>query len=97
MKEEGTSSVNVEIMGLRLKVGSKHDSEYIKKVASYVEREMHSVKGALGAASSLDIAIIAAMNIADRHIRDTNEQKKGLTSLLDKSERLINFIGERLR
>jgi len=96
MKEEGGRSVEVELMGLKLKVGSKYDREYIKKIAGYVEREMETVKKSLKTASSLDIVMIAAMNIADRHIRSTEGQKRELSILLDKSERLINYIGERI-
>ncbi len=96
MKEEGGRSVEVELMGLKLKVGSKYDKEYIRKIAGYVEREMETVKKSLKTASSLDIVMIAAMNIADRHIRSTEDQKQELSILLDKSERLINYIGERI-
>jgi cell division protein ZapA len=96
MKEEGGRSIEVEIMGLKLKVGSKYDKEYIRKVAGYVEREMNTLKRSLKTTSSLDIAVIAAMNIADRHIKSTEEQKKELSLLLEKSERLINYIGEKI-
>lgn len=97
MKEEGGRSIEVEIMGLKLKVSSRqYDKEYIKKIAGYVEREMDKLKGSLKTASSLDIAVIAAMNIADRHIKGTEEQKKELSLLLEKSERLINYIGEKI-
>lgn len=98
MKEEGGSSIEIEIMGRKLRVGSKNNKEYIKNVADYVEREIRSVEKTLsGKASTPDIAVIlAAMNIAYRHMKSTEEQKKELSVLLDKSERLINFIGERI-
>lgn len=96
MKEDGGRSIEVEIMGLKLKVGSRYDAEYTRKIAGYVEREMESAKKSFNTASSLDIAVIAAMNIAYRHVKVTEEQKKELSVLLDKSERLINYIGERI-
>ncbi|HOW16723.1 MAG TPA: cell division protein ZapA [bacterium] len=98
MKEEGGNSTEVEIMGRKLVVGSNKDKEYIKNIADYVEREIKNVERSLsGKAPTPDIAVIlAAMNIADRHLKSTEEQKKELSILLEKSERLVNFIGERI-
>ncbi len=98
MKEEGGSSVDIEILGRKLRVGSKDNvnSEHIIRVAKYVDQEMRNTERSLGTATSIDIAIITAMTIADKNIRNLEQQTGELSVLLDKSERLINFIDERM-
>jgi cell division protein ZapA (FtsZ GTPase activity inhibitor) len=97
MKEEKGRVVEVELMGRKIKVGSEqYNEEYIKKVADYVRNEIDTISSSLKSASTLDIAILAAMNIAEKYINQTDEQKAAVDVLLDKSDELISYIGERL-
>lgn len=97
MKEEKGRVVEVELMGRKVNIGSElYDEEYINKVADYVRKEIEVISSSLRTASTLDIAILAAMNIAGKYINKTDEQKAAVDVLLDKSDRLISYIGERL-
>ena len=97
MKEERRGSVEVELMGqkIRLRIGADGE-EYIKKVSEYVDQEIKKVQKASGSASSLNIALLAAMNIAgDYHVNLQNQQA-AVNGLLAKTDKLISYIDERL-
>jgi len=95
MKEERRGSVEVELMGQKIRLRGINDEEYVKKVSEYVNKEIQKVK-AIGSASSLNIALLAAMNIADNYFSSLQDQQLAVNSLLGKTDKLISFIDERL-
>ena len=97
MKEEGERKpVEIVIMGQKLPLGSDHDPEYVKKVADFVDKKMREIESKSGSVSSLNIAILAALTIADEYFSFADKQRHTLEGLMDKSKRLISFIDERL-
>lgn len=96
MKEEKGSSVEVELMGQKFRLKSKHGEEYIKKVAEYVDEEIHKVAKSTGSKTTLKIALLTAMNIADNYFSELNNQKIMVDGLLVKTDKLIDYINQRL-
>jgi cell division protein ZapA (FtsZ GTPase activity inhibitor) len=67
-------------------------SEYIDKAATYLDKKMHAAEAAVGPRAPLDIAVLAAMEIAseilaERHSKDT---------LIDQTDEQISRFTERL-
>ena len=96
MKEERRGSVEVELMGQKIRLRSANGEEYIKKVSEYVDQEIKRVQKAIGSASSLNIALLAAMNIADNYHVSLQNQQVAVNGLLAKTNELISYIDERL-
>ena len=96
MKEERRGSVEVELMGQKIRLRSANGEEYIKKVSEYVDQEIKRVQKAIGSASSLNIALLAAMNIADNHFGVLQKQQVAVDSLLESTDKLVSYIDERL-
>ncbi|MEI6092233.1 MAG: cell division protein ZapA [bacterium] len=96
MKEERKDSVEVELMGQKIRLRSASGEEYIKKVSEYVDQEIQKVQKAIGSASSLNIALLAAMNIADNYHSSLQNQQVIVDGLLEKTDKLVSFIDERI-
>ena len=73
---EGTV-LKVNIYGTEYPIRGEVDVEYIRRVAEYVDRKMREVDQSTAAKSSLKVAILAALNIADELFRERDE-KAGL-------------------
>lgn len=97
MREEERSPVEVTIMGQRFCLRSDQSSEYITKLASYVESHMVKVANKTRSVSTLNIAILAAMNIADEYLLLKEQQKAELKGLAEKTKSLISFIDEKIK
>lgn len=57
-------SVAVEISGRQYRILSDADEESLQRVASYVDETMERIRTRTGAVDSLEIALLAALNIA---------------------------------
>ena len=58
--------VNVRIFGQEYPIRASSNEEYIKEVASYVDKKMHEVQRSVPSSMNASkIAILAAMNISD--------------------------------
>ncbi len=86
-------TVEVCIMGQKFMVRSDSDDGYVSRVAQYVNEKVDEVTSKTKSIPSMNVAILAAMNIADELIRERSvknricgvvEQKiKGMIELID--------------
>ena len=63
------SIVNMEILGQRLSVKSDEDEEHIKSVESYLNSKVLEIKENSKAVSTLDVALLAALNVTGELIK----------------------------
>lgn len=96
MDEEG-NVLKVNIFGTEYPVKGTIDVEYIRQVADYVDSKMHDVEKNTSAKSSLKVAILAAINIADELFREREEKRGLVRSLEEKINRLSQLINENLK
>ncbi len=70
--------LKVNIYGTEYSIRGSTDKEYIKRVAKYVDSKMREVNNTISIDSSLKIAILAALNIADElfNEREQSDQRK---------------------
>jgi len=80
--------VEVNILEQKLLVKSQEGEEYVKRVADYLNSKIEEVKKNSKAVSTLNVALLAAMNIAD----DYFETKERLVKLEGRAKELSKLI-----
>ncbi len=68
-------ALDVEILGQKFTISSEADEGYMLKVAGYVDEKMQELLRAAKPVSQSNIAMLAALNIADEYhrLKDTHE------------------------
>ncbi len=84
--------IEIQILGQKLIVKSDEKEEYIREVENYLNSKVEEIKESTKAVSTLDIALLTALNIASEFIRT----KKMLARVDRRSEELIKHIDRRL-
>ena len=90
------SVVRVEILGREYVLKSDEDQGRIEKVAAYVNQKIREVTGGPQTVSTLNAAILAALNIADEYFRILDEKGSRREVYEGKAERLISVIEARI-
>ena len=86
------SKVRIEICGRSYTVGSEEGEEHIVRLADYVDRKMREISELTSTISSLDIAVLTALNIADEMFK-LREQAQVRSSLAEeKVSNLLNLL-----
>jgi cell division protein ZapA len=84
-------TVKVEIFGQDYTLRSEADDEHIQRVAELVDQKMREASLSTNSKNVLNIAILAALHIADEFIRTREERERAevkareLTQLIDSS------------
>jgi cell division protein ZapA len=58
-------TIPVEILGQEYRIRSDHDASTVRRAASLVDETMAKVRDRTGTVDTLDIAVLAALNIAN--------------------------------
>jgi cell division protein ZapA len=87
-------SVAVEIFKQTYQLGTSEgrDAEYIRRAAAYLDEKMQQAAAEVGNRAPLDIAILAALNIAEE-VLSARQQKD---SLLDQADAHIDSFTQLL-
>ena len=86
-------SHEVVLLGKKYKLRSPHDDEYLAKLAHYVTGQVAEVQRR-GAVSTLDAALLAALNIADEYFRYRLDAEARLAEVGEKSQALLAALDE---
>ena len=96
-QDSGVLKINIYGTEYPIKSDSETDSEYIRRVADYVDGKMREIDQSTQAKSSLKVAILAALNITDELFQEKESYKalrhdlearlNALNATLDKSLR----------
>jgi cell division protein ZapA (FtsZ GTPase activity inhibitor) len=92
MAREKAVTVQIFNQTYRLSTTNDRDSEYVKRAAAYLDGKMREAASQLGASAPLDVAILAALNIAEEVLL-AHQQKE---SLLDEADSRISSFTRRL-
>ena len=79
--------VRIDIAGQSLTIRSDGDEEYLKSLARYVDGRIKELSLGQGGTTTLSLAILAALNIADEYHKLLNAQETV-------NQRLNNLVGE---
>ena len=86
---------SIRILGQELSVLSDARDDHVADVERYVSDKIEEVKNTSADQTTLNIIILAALNIADEYLRLKGEKENFYKELEIKSEKLIQFIEER--
>lgn len=85
--------LEVEIMGQRLTVASEDGEEHVRQVARYVEEQMQRLADGRLTATTLQLALVTALNIASEY-RKLQHQQEELCRKVDRmAQRLLARLG----
>ena len=85
-------TMEVVIMGQKFVIKSESDDDYVIKVAQFVDKKINEVMQNTRSVASLNVAILAAMNIADEYFRFNRDKTERLQKVEKKVEDLIELI-----
>ena len=87
-------AVDVEIMGHKYTVRSDADEKYVLKVAEYVDEKVQEIVKTARPIANPNVAMLAALNIADEYHRLKDNYETVLHRLNDLSRRLSTTLSE---
>lgn len=85
-------SVEVSILGQKFQIRSESDDTYVTQIAGFVDKKMGEVIQSTKSVASLNVAILAAMNIADEYFKFRQDKDQRFKTLEKKVEDLIELV-----
>ncbi len=87
-------SFDVTILNQKLTLKSEADERYVQRVADCVNKKIHDILSNTQSVSTLRVAILAALNVADDYHRLLDKRKKTETELEKRIQELILSIDQ---
>jgi cell division protein ZapA len=84
--------VEIKILGQTYTVKTDADEDYIQEVARYVNEKMDEVLKKTRSVSTLNVAILTALNIADDLLKEREKRKGLLQEVENKTKDLVEKI-----
>ena len=88
--------VRVEILGREYTVKSDEGEGRVKNIAEYVNRKIKEVSAGSQTVSTLNLAILAAMNIANEYFEAIEDKNTFCRTIEARSGRLIEMINSQI-
>jgi cell division protein ZapA len=89
--------VEVNIFGHDYTVKTDADTEHIQKIASYVDEKMGEIVRNTKTVSTLNVAILAALNIADEFFKEMQKRGELIEEVEHRSEEIVKAIDNQLK
>lgn len=87
-------AVELEIFGQRLTVASDEDEGYLRELAASLDRRMREVAASAPTASTLNVALLAALQVVDEYSKVQREQAEMNTRIEELSRSLVATLEE---
>ena len=84
----------VRILGQELSVISDSGDEHVASVIRFVNDKVEEARKAAGNKNALNIAILAALNIADEYLQMRGTKDNGYSRMESRAEQLIHLIND---
>ena len=84
--------VRIEILGREYFIKSNEGEERIREIAEYVNRKIKEISEGGKIVSTLNIAILVALNIADDYFRMIEDQEKMKNDVVSKTKQIVHLI-----
>lgn len=88
--------VEIKVFGQTYTVKTDAEEDHIQKVAQYVNEKMEEVLKKTRSVSTLNVAILTALNIADDLMREKEKRIELLREVESKSKELIEKIDTKI-
>ncbi len=89
-------TVEIKVFGQTFSVKSDADEEHIRAVADYVNKKMEEILKKTKSVSTLNIAILTALNIADDLLKEREERISIIKEIETKSKDLAEKIEKKI-
>ena len=89
--EENKKGVCVDIFGSEYVIKGDGNSDYTKEVAGYVDSKMREISVVTSNVSSLKVAILTALNLADE-VYKLKREKVTTDKMKEKVDALVNVM-----
>ena len=86
------TGTTIHVFGHEYTVRGVEDPEYVRRVASYVDRRMREIARGSGQVSSIRIAVLAALNITDELFREREDGTLETDRLRDRVDSLTRAL-----
>jgi cell division protein ZapA len=92
---EKAQTTTVRILGHEYRIRSAESSEFVREVALYVDELMHQISSKLTSGTPSQIAVLAALNIAEELFRERrNGGPNEPTEVSERMRAVIARLGE---
>jgi len=85
-------AVEVSIMGQKFMVRSESSEDYIQEVSKFVDNKVTEVMHKTNSVASVNVALLAAMNIADEYMKYRQEKQDRTAKVEKKINDMIELI-----
>lgn len=85
-------TTEISIMGQKFMIRSESNDEYVQEVAGFVDEKISEVMSSTKSVASLNVAILAAMNIADEYLKFRRERDAKSNQAEKKIKDLIELV-----
>lgn len=84
--------IEIKVMGQKFMVRSDSSEDYINAVATFVDQKIDEIVKGSKSVASLNVAILAAMNIADEFMKYKDQRDKQVSKVEEKIKNVIELI-----
>lgn len=89
-------SYEVSILNQKFIIKSETDERYVQRVADYLNKKIHDIQAHTKSVSSLSVALLAALNVADDLFKLKEKRKDGNHVAESKIKDLISLIDSQI-
>jgi cell division protein ZapA len=89
--------IEVNIFGHDYTVKTDADAEHIQKIARYVDEKMGEIVRNTKTVSTLNVAILAALNIADDFFKEIQRRQELIAEVEHRSKEIVKTIDNQLK
>lgn len=91
-----SGKVKVTILGQTYNIKGDTSPEYIMQLADYVNKKIEEIGGNISSRNSLQLAILASLNIADEYFQMKNINSGIEGAIENKTKEIISLLDEGL-
>jgi cell division protein ZapA len=89
--------VEVQILGRKMLLTTDSDEAYVREIADFVNEKMETIQTASQSSSTINIAILAALDIADEYYKQRGLQRDICEKVDRQCLELVNYIDSKLQ
>lgn len=89
-------SYEVNILNQKFIIKSDADERYVQKVADYVGKKMHDILNNTKSVSTLRVAILVALNVADDFFKIKEQRKETVFKVEQRIRDVVSLIDHQL-
>jgi len=85
-------TTEISIMGQKFMVKSDSNDDYVRRIAGFVDQKINEVMQSTKSVASLNVAILAAMNIADEYFKFKRDRDERIEKAEKKIKDMIELV-----